>query len=101
MPRSRLRGRARVGEAARRHDRAAIRTWLEARAEIEQIVSLVVLRWSDSFVVAVQARLAAQQSADDLVRTIGRLENALQKAYPAARWIYFEPELSEHGEHPA
>jgi len=90
-----------VGEAARPRDRGAIRAWLEAGPEIEQIVSLMVLRWSDSFVVAVQARLAEQQSPDDLVRTIGRLEIGLQKALPAARWVFFEPELSEHGEHPA
>lgn len=90
-----------VGEAARLRDREAIRRWLEKCPEIEHIVSLVVLRWSDSFVIAVQARLVAHGSADDLVRTIDRIENGLQETFPAARWIFFEPELSELGEHPA
>ncbi len=89
-----------VGEAARAHDRKAIRRWLEKCPEIEHVVSLVVLRWSDSFVVAVQATLVEHRSADDLVRTIDRIETALHETFPAARWIFFEPELSEPGEHP-
>ncbi|MFX1676419.1 cation transporter [Paraburkholderia sp. A2WS-5] len=89
-----------VGESAGLRDRKAIRAWLEARPEIEHIVSLVVLRWSDSFVVAVQARLVAHHSADDLVRTIDRIETDLQAAFAPARWIFFEPELSKPGEHP-
>jgi cation diffusion facilitator family transporter len=90
-----------VGEAAPRRDREAVRAWLEARPEIDHIVSLVVLRWSESFVIAVQARLVAHRDADELVRTIDSIEVALQAAFPRARWIFFEPELGELGEHPA
>ncbi|MCP3712522.1 hypothetical protein M3I54_37345 [Paraburkholderia sp. CNPSo 3274] len=63
-------------------------------------MSLVVLRWSDSLLVAVQAELAERCDAEELVRVIDRIENALQDAFPAARWVFFEPELREHGEHP-
>ncbi|MEM5445990.1 cation diffusion facilitator family transporter [Paraburkholderia guartelaensis] len=89
-----------VGEAARASVRRDMRAWLEARPEIGRVVSLVVLRWSDSLLVAVQAELAERCDAVELVRIIDRVENALQAAFPAARWVFFEPELPEHGEHP-
>lgn len=90
-----------VGEAARAEVRRAMRGWLEARPEIERIVSFIVLRWSESLVVAVQAQIKAQPDADELVRTIDLIETALQREFPAARWVYFEPELREHGPHPS
>lgn len=89
-----------VGESARAEVRRAMHDWLEARPEVERIVSLVVLRWSDRLVVAVQAQLTAHGEADELVRTIDRLETALQAEFPAVRWVFFEPELHEHGAHP-
>ncbi|SDE44786.1 cation diffusion facilitator family transporter [Paraburkholderia lycopersici] len=89
-----------VGEAARPGVRKAMRAWLDARPEIGHIVSLVVLRWSDSLLVAIQAELSEHCDAEELVRVIDRIENALQDAFPAVRWVFFEPELREHGEHP-
>jgi divalent metal cation (Fe/Co/Zn/Cd) transporter len=89
-----------VGESAHRQTREAMRQWLEARPELRRIVSLIVLKWSDDLVVAVQAELGPHESADELVRTIDRLENELRAQFPAARWIFFEPELREHGRDP-
>ncbi len=89
-----------VGEAARASVRGAMRAWLDARPEIGRVVSLVVLRWSDNLLVAVQAELAERCDAVELVRIIDRVENALREAFPAVRWVFFEPELREHGEHP-
>lgn len=89
-----------VGEAARASVRTAMRAWLDARPEIARVVTFVVLRWSDSLLVAIQAELANPRDAETLVRTIDAIERDLQRDFPAARWIYFEPELREHGEHP-
>jgi hypothetical protein len=44
--------------------------------------------------------MVSQRDADELVRTIDQIENDLQRAFPSARWVFFEPELREHGEHP-
>jgi len=74
--------------------------WLRARPEVVRVISLVVLRWSDEHVVAIQAELRPHPSADALVRTINTIELALQEAFPRARWIFFEPELREHGRNP-
>ncbi|MCP3719840.1 hypothetical protein [Paraburkholderia sp. CNPSo 3281] len=47
-----------------------------------------------------QAELAERCDAVERVRIIDRIENDLQEAFPAVRWVFFEPELREHGEHP-
>lgn len=89
-----------VGESAHETVRREMDAWLRARPEIVRVISLVVLRWSDEHVVAIQAELRPHPSADALVRTINTIELALQEAFPRARWIFFEPELREHGCNP-
>jgi cation diffusion facilitator family transporter len=89
-----------VGESAHRHTREEMDAWLRARPEIRRIVSLIVLKWSDDLVIAVQAELAPHGDANELVRTIDRIENDLRARFPSARWIFFEPELREHGRNP-
>lgn len=89
-----------VGEAAHHHVRQAMHAWLAQRPEVGRVVSLIVLKWADDLVVAIQAELRPHHSADDLVRTINRIENDLKAEFPHAKWIFFEPELREHGNHP-
>jgi len=89
-----------VGEAAHQHVRQAMREWLEQRPDIKVVVSLIVLKWADDLVVAIQAELQPHDRADDLVRSIGRIEKELKAEFPAAKWTFFEPELREHGCHP-
>ncbi|WP_225032040.1 cation diffusion facilitator family transporter [Paraburkholderia sp. XV] len=89
-----------VGESAHQGVRDEMDAWLRTRPEIRNVVSLVALKWADDLVIAVQAELETEGRASDLVRTIGRIENDLKSQFPAARWIYFEPELREHGRNP-
>ncbi|MEK6421790.1 MAG: cation diffusion facilitator family transporter [Burkholderia gladioli] len=89
-----------VGESAHETVRREMHDWLGRRPEVVRVVSLVVLRWSDEHVVAVQAVLRPHPDADALVRTINEIELALRARFPRARWIFFEPELHEHGRHP-
>lgn len=89
-----------VGESAHRRIRDEMRTWLDARAEVRRIVSLIALKWSEDLVIAIQAELEPHDSATELVRTINRIETDLKKRFPSARWIFFEPELREHGRAP-
>jgi cation diffusion facilitator family transporter len=89
-----------VGESAHPRILEEIRGWLSERAEIRRIVSLIALKWSEDMVIAIQAELEPHDSANELVRAINRLENDLKERFPHARWIFFEPELREHGREP-
>lgn len=89
-----------VGESAHADVRAAMEAWLTEQPEIEHVVSFIVLQWADDQLVAVQVQLRSSGDTNELVRTIDRLEHAFKEAFPGVRWIFFEPELEEHGAHP-
>ncbi|MDR5763065.1 MULTISPECIES: hypothetical protein [unclassified Caballeronia] len=89
-----------IGESAHRQTRGEIESWLRQRPDLKAVVSLIVLKWSEDLLVAVQAELVPHRNADDLVRTIDRIENDMRVHFPSVRWIFFEPELKEHGSHP-
>jgi divalent metal cation (Fe/Co/Zn/Cd) transporter len=81
-----------VGESAEPAMRAAIRAHLEARPEVRSIISLITLQWGDAIVVAVQAEMVQQASADAMVDAINVIEDSLQTRWPAIRWVFFEPD---------
>ncbi len=89
-----------VGESAHQHVREEMCAWLTERAEIRRVVSLIALKWSEDLIIAIQAELEPHESASELVRTIDRIEHDLKARFPYARWIFFEPELREHGREP-
>jgi cation diffusion facilitator family transporter len=82
-----------VGESAEPALRAEIRRFVEAQPEVGKIVNLITLQWGEHLVVAVQAQMAPQPSAEALVAAINRVEHAIQTTWPQARWVFFEPEL--------
>ncbi|MGF6840625.1 cation diffusion facilitator family transporter [Paraburkholderia youngii] len=89
-----------VGESAHQRIRQEMRAWLGERREVRRIVSLIALKWSEDLVVAIQAELEPHDNANEMVRTIDRIEHELKERFPTARWIFFEPELREHGRAP-
>jgi divalent metal cation (Fe/Co/Zn/Cd) transporter len=70
-----------IGESAHADTRNAMYNWIAGRSEVTRIVSVVVLKWADDLVVAVQAELEPQGGADDLVRTINSIENDLRAQF--------------------
>jgi divalent metal cation (Fe/Co/Zn/Cd) transporter len=82
-----------VGESAEPALRAEIRRFVESQPEVGRIVNLITLQWGEQLVIAVQAQMAPQPSADALVAAINRVEHAIQTTWPQARWVFFEPEL--------
>lgn len=83
-----------IGESAAPETRRAIRQFLSDRAEIQSIISLITLQWGEHIVVAVQAELIDYDSGRAQVEAINVIENDLQSAFPAARWVFFEPDFN-------
>jgi len=83
-----------VGESVEPTLRVAIRAHVEARPEVRKVISLITLQWGNQIVIAVQAEMAPQASATDLVAAINVVEESIQVRWPQARWVFFEPELS-------
>ena len=82
-----------VGESAEPTVREAIEAHIVAQPEVKKILRLITLQWGEHVVVAVQAEMAAMASADGLVAAINRVEDSIQRAFPQARWVFFEPDV--------
>jgi cation diffusion facilitator family transporter len=82
-----------VGESASPEVRKAIDAHLRARPEIIRIMSLITLQWGRQIVVAVQAEMIDYGSGRAMVDAINVIEEDLQKAFPEARWVFFEPDI--------
>lgn len=82
-----------IGESAAPETRRSIREFLEKRNEIVGIVSLITLQWGEHIVVAVQAEMIDYPSGRAQINAINLIEADLQIAYPAARWVFFEPDF--------
>ena len=86
-----------VGESAEPKLRVEIREHIAARPEVRSVISLITLQWGDAIVVAVQAEMAPQPSADALVDAINMVEDSIQTRWPAVQWVFFEPDFPKAG----
>ncbi len=82
-----------VGESASPEVRGAIEAHLRARPEIIRLMSLITLQWGRQIVVAVQAEMVEYESGRAMVDAINVIEADLQRAFPQARWVFFEPDI--------
>lgn len=82
-----------TGESAAPEVQAAIRAHIEARPEVEHVISLITLQWGEQLMIAVQAKMHPQPSDRALVDAINLVEASIQQQWPQAKWCFFEPDL--------
>ena len=92
-----------IGESAPPRTRRAIRAFLNAQPGIAEIENLVTMQHGDYLIVAVQARMSSNSTADELVQTIADCKSALHKEFANIAWVFFEPtaKVSQKKNHPA
>ena len=83
-----------IGQSMEPDRQAALRAFLEARPEVDYVISLITLQLGSDVMVAVQAQMAEDQSARALVEQINHVEREMKRAFPDVKWSFFEPELS-------
>ena len=81
-----------IGESAEPALRKAIADHIAARPEVEQVIRLITLQWGDRVVVAVRAKMAPVADAAQLIAAVNAVEASLQQTFPAAHWVFFEPD---------
>jgi cation diffusion facilitator family transporter len=81
-----------IGQSTDSEAEKEIIGFLESRPEIEQILNLITVQMGPGIMVAVKAKMAKVESADQLIENINICESELKKAYPAVQWIFFEPD---------
>ncbi len=84
-----------VGESAAPQLRAEIEAFVAAQPEVEQVLNVITLAWGDKVVIAVKARMRDMETSTGLqmVDAINAVEARMQERFPAAQWVFFEPDV--------
>jgi cation diffusion facilitator family transporter len=82
-----------IGESVDPVRETELRGFLDARPEIERIISLITLQLGNEVMVSVQAQMRERTSAEALVAQINEVERAMKDAFPEVRWSFFEPDV--------
>lgn len=84
-----------IGQSVEPSQREAIRRFIVARPEIDQVFNLITLQLGNDIMVAVQAGMADRDAPTSLsVKRINQLEADLKIAFPEVKWSFFEPDDS-------
>jgi divalent metal cation (Fe/Co/Zn/Cd) transporter len=73
----------------------AMRGHLAAEPEIAEVYSVLTQQLGNDVMVAVKARFHPLPSDRALIEAINRVEVRLREAFPAVRWMFFEPDLAD------
>ncbi len=82
-----------IGQSVDPERQAQMRAFLEGRAEIGRVISLITLQLGNEALVSVQAEMSEQQSARALAEQINAVERAFKAQFPEVRWSFFEPDV--------
>lgn len=84
-----------VGESAAPQLRAEIEAFVAAQPEVVQVFNVVTLAWGDKVVIAVKARMRGMETGTglEMVEAINAVEARMQERFPAAQWVFFEPDV--------
>ena len=84
-----------VGESAAPRLRAEIENFVAAQPEVEKVFNVITLAWGDKVVIAVKARMRGMEARTGLqmVDAINAVEARMQERFPAAQWVFFEPDV--------
>ncbi|NJK98954.1 MAG: cation efflux family transporter, partial [Bacteroidales bacterium] len=81
-----------IGQSADDKTRDEIRSFLEARPEVDKVLNLITLHLGAQIMVAVKARMTEVASASELIDFINICEMELKKSNTAIQWVFFEPD---------
>jgi len=84
-----------IGESADPETVEALRVFLAAQPEIEQVYSLITLQLGLQLMVSVKARMKDMDTAVHMIEDINRVEAALKREFPQVRWSFFEPDICD------
>lgn len=84
-----------VGESAAPKLRAEIESFVAVQPEVERVLNVITLAWGDKVVIAVKAHMRGMETQTGLqmVDAINAVEARMQERFPAAQWVFFEPDI--------
>jgi len=82
-----------IGQSADDETRSAIKSFLEARPEVDKVLNVITIQLGPQVMVAVKAKMSEVDTVGQLIDNINTCESELKKENPAIRWIFFEPDI--------
>jgi divalent metal cation (Fe/Co/Zn/Cd) transporter len=82
-----------IGQSAEPDEQEAIRQFIAGHPRVERVLNLITVQLGQELMVAVKAKMRESQNAGVLIDDINAAESALRAAFPAVRWVFFEPDL--------
>ena len=81
-----------IGQSVEPYVDRAMRQFLGARNEIDELLGLLTMQLGDRAMVAIKARMVDPGSAAKLVDAINTVEAAFRREFPETQWLFFEPD---------
>lgn len=81
-----------MGQSAHPEVVLAMRRHLQTQAEVAQVYHLITQQLGNEIMVSVKARMRPTGSEAALIAAINRVEAGFRQAFPATRWMFFEPD---------
>ncbi|VBB45709.1 Cation diffusion facilitator family transporter [uncultured Paludibacter sp.] len=84
-----------IGQSADAETRYEIKSFLENRPEIEEILNVITLQLGVDIMVAIKAKMKDVSSTEKLVQNINACEKDLHKLNSSIKWVFFEPDIEK------
>lgn len=84
-----------IGQGMHPKQQARLRSFIEARPEIDALISLITLQLGEKVMVSVQAEMHEHADARQLLVQVRAVERAIKDEFPEVLWSFFEPELGK------
>ena len=84
-----------VGKSAEVTVREAIRDFIAAQPDVEQVFNVITLQLGPDVMVATKAKMRGEISGRALIEAINRVEAAMKQHFPEIRWSFFEPDIED------
>jgi len=90
-----------IGQSVEPRTLDAMRTYLKARPEIDELYRVLTMQMGHDAMVAVKARMAATGTEAGLVAAINRIEKDFKREFPRVAWLFFEPDVTDDNTTPS
>ena len=84
-----------IGQGVEPRRRDELMSFLQARAEVAEVLNLITLQMGPDVMVSVKARMQPDVDSRALIEAINTVEVAMRAEFSEIRWSFFEPDCAD------
>ena len=66
--------------------------FIDSSPEVDQLFNLITLQMGGDVMIAVKAKMTNQNSADEMIKSINKVEVEIKQKFSEIKWSFFEPD---------